>query len=88
MGSSHFADDSGNNCLIAALIVPISSFEQPKNATGVAFEAKFSIEGRLFSIGGILVSFSCAPAIALDDCRAASPDAPKTQASSTAQPNG
>jgi hypothetical protein len=51
MGSDHFADDSSNNCLIAALIVPICRFEQPKNAGGGAFEVKILTDSRRFSVG-------------------------------------
>jgi hypothetical protein len=51
MGSGHFADDSSNNCLIKALIVPIWRFEQPKNAGGAAFGVKILTEGRLFPMG-------------------------------------
>jgi hypothetical protein len=51
MGSSHFADDSSNNCLIAALIVPICRFEQPKNANGAGFGVKILTDCRLFSMG-------------------------------------
>jgi hypothetical protein len=40
MGSSHFGDDSGNDCLIGALIVPISRFKQPKNGNTPAFKVK------------------------------------------------